>query len=165
MAADRLQIQHGVEGRDLVDPDRRHVEQLGDMLHHRLGNPAVVLALREVEQRQHRARLATRRVLGDHGVRLGPVLGREGEGLNAVSGLRPSPVDLPEHDVHAREICHRVRQHVALAHVVEHLEVSEAGRPDLAAVRPVGAVGHEIDPELALRRLHGTVGLSPAGTW
>ena len=83
IAADRLQVQHRVEGGDLVDPDRRHVEQRGDILHHRLGDPATVLALREVEQRQHRARLTTRRVLGDHGIRVGLILGRKGESLDA----------------------------------------------------------------------------------
>jgi hypothetical protein len=36
----------------------------------------------------------------------------------------------------------------------------EAGRADLAAVGLVGAVGDEIDAELALRRLDGGIGLA-----
>ena len=127
------------------------------------GDPATVLALREVEQRQHRARLTTRRVLGDHGIRVGLILGRKGESLDAGDRLSRHRSISPNTMSMLARLAHRVRQHVALAHVVEDLEVGEAGRPDLAAVGPVRAVGNEIDPELALRRLHRAIGLA-AGT-
>ena len=40
------------------------------------------------------------------------------------------------------------------------LQEGEARRADLAAIRLVGAVGHEIDAELALGRLDRRVGLA-----
>ena len=81
VAPHRLQIQHAVETGDLVDADRRHVEDRGHMVHRRPGQPAASLGLGEFEQRQDRARLPARRVFGDEllGHRL--VLGCEGEAL------------------------------------------------------------------------------------
>ena len=49
---------------------------------------------------------------------------------------------------------------MAAAEVVHRLQMGEAWRADLAAIGPVGAVGYEIDPELALRRLDGGIGLA-----
>jgi len=48
MPAHRLQIEHRVEGRDLVDPDPRHVEHVGDHVHRGARQPIVVLTLRQV---------------------------------------------------------------------------------------------------------------------
>ena len=61
-----------------------------------------------------------------------------------------SPVALPEHDVDRAEDGGGVGEHVALHHEVHRLQVAEAGRADLAAVGLVGAVGDQIDAELAL---------------
>ena len=62
--ADRREVEHGVEGRDLHHPDRRHVELARDEFHHRDRQPALRpglradLALGEVEQGDHRRQLA-----------------------------------------------------------------------------------------------------------
>ena len=53
-----------------------------------------------------------------------------------------------------------VGQHVAAADEVHRLQVREARRADLALVGLVGAVGDEIDAELALRRLDRGVNLA-----
>src|SRR5262249_51526859 len=81
VAPDRLQVEHAVEGADLVDPDRRHIEDLGDMVHRGARQPAAVLALRQVEQRQHGARLPPGGIAGDDAVVPGAVLRGEGEAL------------------------------------------------------------------------------------
>ena len=78
-APDRPQIEHRVEGRDLVDADRRHVEHLADVIHRRLGQPVAALALRQVEQGQHSAGLPPRRVFSNVVLRLFEVLGGERE--------------------------------------------------------------------------------------
>ena len=103
IAADRLQVEHGVEGRDLVDADRRHVEQAGDMSIAARGSQPPCCRCAEIEQRQHRARLPARRIVGDDLLRLRQVLRREGEARRLVDGVgrRCSSVDLAEHDVHA----------------------------------------------------------------
>jgi hypothetical protein len=72
--SDRLQIEHGVEARDLVDADRRHVEDLGHMVHGGAVEPAAILRLRQMEQRDHRARLAARRIFGDDFIRFCAIL-------------------------------------------------------------------------------------------
>src|SRR5271167_2863245 len=41
-----------------------------------------------------------------------------------------------------------VGQHVLAAEEIHRLEMREARRPELHAIRLVGAIGHEIDPEL-----------------
>src|ERR1700726_4362235 len=71
-----------------------------------------------------------------------------------------SPVDLAEHDVHRADDRYQIGQHMTARHELGGLQKGEAGCPDLAAVRPVGAVGNEIDAELALRRLDDRVGLA-----
>ena len=53
-----------------------------------------------------------------------------------------------------------VGQLVALADVVHRLQVQEPRRADLGAVGLVGAVGHQIDAELALRRLDRGIDLA-----
>src|SRR5262249_1355569 len=54
--------------RDLVDADRRHFEDLGDMIHCRSRQPSAVLFLRDPQQRQDRARLTARRGFPDMGL-------------------------------------------------------------------------------------------------
>ena len=76
--------------------------------------------------------------------------------MNAVR----SPVHLAEHDVERAQHGGHVRQHVPAAQVVHGLEMREARGADLAAVRLVGAVGDEIDAELALRSLDGGINLA-----
>src|SRR6266849_5617176 len=49
---------------------------------------------------------------------------------------------------------------MALADEVHRLQMREAWRADLALVGLVGAVGDEIDPELALRRLDRGINLA-----
>ena len=74
------ELEHRVEGGDLVDADVGHAQHVGDQPHGRLGQPAVVLLLRPPQQRDHGRGLLARRIVGDR--RLGPrlVLRREGEG-------------------------------------------------------------------------------------
>src|SRR3954449_132045 len=71
-----------------------------------------------------------------------------------------SPVHLPEHDVERADHGGDVGEHVATAEEIHRLEVGEARRADLAAVGLVGAVGDEIDAELALRRLDRRIDLA-----
>src|SRR5690606_26681070 len=73
---------------------------------------------------------------------------------------KPSAVDLAEHDVERAENGRDVGQHVAAAHEVHGLQMGEARRLDLAAVRLVGAVRHEVDAEFALGRLDGGVNVA-----
>src|SRR5262245_26250671 len=71
-----------------------------------------------------------------------------------------SSVDLPEHDVERAEDGGDVREHVAPAEEIHRREMREARRADLALVRLVGAVGDQIDAELALGRLDRGVDLA-----
>src|SRR5579871_206353 len=73
------QIEHAVEGGDLVDPDRGHGQSIGDVVHGGTRQPAADLALGKIEQRQDRARLTAGGIAGNDlfGQRL--VGGREGE--------------------------------------------------------------------------------------
>ena len=71
LAADRLEQEHGVEGRDLEHADLRHAEQLGDAFDRLLRQPAAVLLLRPPQHRQHRGSGAAFRVVRD--LALGPV--------------------------------------------------------------------------------------------
>src|SRR5215831_5012012 len=77
----------------------------------------------------------------------------------ASAAARPlaSPVDFPEHNIERAEDRRDVGQHVPTAQEIHRLEVRERRRANLAFVRPVGAVGHEIDPELTLGRLDGGI--------
>src|SRR5258708_32010424 len=64
-----------------------------------------------------------------------------------------SPVDLSEHDIERAEDGRDVGQQVALADEIHRLQMRETRRADLAFVGLVGAVGDQVDAELALRRL------------
>src|SRR5262249_26112425 len=70
-------------------------------------------------------------------------------------------VDLAEYDVERADDRRHVREHVPARQKIHGGQVRKGRRPDLALVRPVGAVGDEIDAELALGRLDR--GLDPAG--
>ena len=86
LAADRLQQEHGVEGRDLERADVRHAEHVGDVRDRRLRQPAVMLLLRAPQQRDHRRLLAAFRILGDLLLGPGEILRREGEFLRLQFG-------------------------------------------------------------------------------
>ena len=60
-AAHRRAVVHGVEGRDLVHPHGRHLQDLRDGVHDADAGEAV-LALAEVEERHHGRFLVLRRV-------------------------------------------------------------------------------------------------------
>ena len=77
----RPELEHRIEGRDLVDADRRHVEDACHLVHRHARQPAL-LALREVEQSDHGACLPARRVVRHQRLGLGEVLRREGEALD-----------------------------------------------------------------------------------
>ena len=47
--ADRPQVEHEIERGDLIDADRRHIEELGHLVHRHQRQPAE-LTLRQVEQ-------------------------------------------------------------------------------------------------------------------
>src|SRR5262249_10501884 len=83
----------------------------------------------------------------------------------AWSGAMPtrwyaSSIHLPENDVDRPQDGGDVRQHVAAAEEIHRLQMRETGRADLAFVRLVGAVGDQVDAELALGRLDGRVYLA-----
>src|SRR5579875_303336 len=69
-------------------------------------------------------------------------------------------VDFSEHDVHGAKDRHHVGEHVPLAAEIHRREMGEARRSDMAAIGPIGAVGHQVDAELALGRLDDRVGLA-----
>src|SRR5437660_5188244 len=71
-----------------------------------------------------------------------------------------SSIYFSEHDILAADDRHRIGDHVPARHLVERGEVGEAGRAELQPVGLVGAVGDEIDAELALRRLDRSVDLA-----
>src|SRR5262245_25419579 len=82
--SDRLQVEHGVEGRDLESADVRHAKQVRDVLDRLLRQPAAGLLLRAPQQWNNRGDLPALRILVD--LLLGPIeiLRREGE----ASGLQ-----------------------------------------------------------------------------
>src|SRR5579859_4986917 len=71
-----------------------------------------------------------------------------------------SSINFAENDVLGPDDRHCVRDHVAAGHLVQRGEVREPRRAQLHAVGLVRAVGHEIDAELALRRLDRGVHLA-----
>src|SRR3546814_11850704 len=66
-----------------------------------------------------------------------------------------SSVDLAEDDVERADQSRHVGQHVATAEEIHGREMCIARSADLAAIGLVGAVGHQIDADFALRRLAG----------
>ena len=75
--ANRLQLEHEVERRDLKHADVGHAQHVGDGFNRRTTQPAFLL-LRAPQQRDNRAGLAPFGVLGD--LRFGPLLVGSGEG-------------------------------------------------------------------------------------
>src|SRR5690606_18494657 len=69
----------------------------------------------------------------------------------------PSAIDLAEHDVERAEDRGHVGKLVAAAQEIHRLKMREPGRPQLAAVWSVAAIGDEVDAERALRRLDGRI--------
>src|SRR3546814_12708645 len=65
--------------------------------------------------------------------------------------------DLTEHDVDRTQHGGDVRQHVSTTQKIHGLQMRETRRAYLALVRLVGAVGDEIDAELALGRFNGGI--------
>ena len=88
LAADRLEQEHRVEGRDLEHADLRHAEHFGDVLDRLLRQPAAVLLLRPPQQRDHRGGLAALRILRDLALRPVEIRRREGEFLRLQFGRR-----------------------------------------------------------------------------
>src|SRR3954452_3150443 len=72
----------------------------------------------------------------------------------------PSAVDLSEDDVDRTEHRRDVGKQMAAAEEIHRLQMRKARCADLAAIRLVGAVSHEVDAEFTLRRFHSGVGLT-----
>src|SRR3989344_8733977 len=83
----RLQVIHGVEGRDFMHGNRRHFEIFRNRLDQVGREPAAVLFLRDAQRRHHRRLLALRRILGDLAVDLGARRPRQQAELRGRSGL------------------------------------------------------------------------------
>ena len=83
--ADGVEMEHGVEGRDLEHPDLGHVERFRDDLDCRLGDPPLLL-LGAPQKRDHRRGLSPFRVFGDLLLRPGNVCLGEGEAFGLVLG-------------------------------------------------------------------------------
>src|SRR5215510_10863364 len=69
-------------------------------------------------------------------------------------------IDLAKHDVERTQDGGNIGQHMTTVEEIHGLQVWIAGSADLAAVRAVAAVRHQVDPEFALGRLHRGVDLS-----
>ena len=97
-ASDRARVEHQVEGRDLIDADRRHAQPERHRVHRRARHPGAAgaarhLPLRDVEQRHHRACLPPRRIFrdADRDRRLALGIEREARGLIETSPGQPLP--------------------------------------------------------------------------
>ena len=84
--ADRGEIEHRVEGRDLKHADRCHAELRRDILDCRLRQPAVILLLRDPKQGDHSRRLASRRIFGELPPAARLILRRECEAVRLYFG-------------------------------------------------------------------------------
>ena len=134
--ADRLGVQHVVEGGGPPDLGRGHPDQLGDLLH-RLGPQPAVLLLGQVAQRDEgRARL---------GVERHQLAGPGGHGRVEVAHRSTSPM----HRVDRGDDGHRVGDQPAPQQRRQRLQVDEARAPDVHPVGLGGAVGDEVAAELA----------------
>ena len=70
----------------------------------------------------------------------------------SLTNVGRSAIDLPEHDVERADDRRDIGQHMPAAQEIHRLQMGERRRPDLALVRPVAAVRHQVDAELALGR-------------
>ena len=68
-SSDRLKIEHRVEARDFKHSDLGHPEIGGDIFEHVSRQPTTRLALRQIEQRDHRALLTPLGITRDDGLR------------------------------------------------------------------------------------------------
>src|SRR4029077_10213876 len=68
-----------------------------------------------------------------------------------------SPVNLTEDDIERTQNLAYIGKHRFSAEKIHRGKVREAGRPDLAAIGPVGAIRNKIDAELSLWRLDRTI--------
>ena len=140
-------LEHRVEACDLVDLDRRQLQILGDRVHELGREEAVVLLLRGAQRRDGRRALPPGRKLRDPVVDFSARRARSARCF----GLRYSTVDLPEHDVLRADHRHDVGEHVAAHHLIERRQMRKARRAAFQPIGLVGAVGDQIDAELALR--------------
>ena len=124
VAADRLELEHLVEGGRAEHLGRRDAEQLGDVGHGVVGDVAVLL-LGEVQQRDQR-RLRPREAADDLARPMSDV---------GVASAGPSAVDLAEDRVDGGDDGDGVGDEAAAHHVRERLEVHEARPADVHAVR------------------------------
>src|SRR6202011_6332498 len=85
-AADRGEVEHGVEGRDLERADMREPELVGDGADRGLRQPAARLLLRAPQQRDDGRDLPPGRIFADLLLGPGAVLRREGEALGLQLG-------------------------------------------------------------------------------
>ena len=162
---DRLSVEHQVEGRDLVDADRRHRRAVPPPRPSPRAAPrrcrcAPHLALRDITAAASPRSPAgpadiSRSIFGD--LRLALRVEREaasaartlvGVCSSAMRYLSISPNTMSSEPM----IATTSASMWPLRHHVDRLQMREPGRADLAAIRPVGAVGDQIDAELALRR-------------
>ena len=86
VAADRRQIEHGVEGCDLIDPDIGHSEHAGDVAERGLWQPAAHLLLRPPQNREHGGSLAAFGIFLDLSPGPFKVFRRKGETLRLLGG-------------------------------------------------------------------------------
>ena len=84
LPSNRLELEHGVEGRDLQCTDVGHIKQIRHRADRRFRNPAVILFLRSPQDRQYRGCLAAFRIFGDLLFCPGKIFRRERE----VRGLK-----------------------------------------------------------------------------
>ena len=120
--SDRLRLEHRVEGRDLVDLDRRQTEICRDRVHAVL-RQVTVLMLQRVQRRDHGRAAPVRGKLCDPTIDLRAHFGGERCGRERRS--RRSSIDLSENDVRGADNRHDVREHVTLDHFVERRQMRE----------------------------------------
>src|ERR1017187_9019385 len=71
-----------------------------------------------------------------------------------------SSIHLAQHDVHAAQDDHGVRNPVAEAHVLQHGQIDEAGRSHAVAIRIGRTVADEIKAQFTLRGLDPPIGFT-----
>ena len=137
--ADRLEVEHVVEGRDRLAVGGRQVERVGDLAE-RLGRQPAVLLLREAQRRDHGRRRAVR-VLLAHLLDLVVERGRAHRSTSPIT-VSSEPTIAIMSAISASRHARRRR-----------LERDERRRAELHAPRPRAAVGDDVAAELAARRL------------
>jgi hypothetical protein len=61
--SDRIAHEHGVESGHLVDAHARHANHLGHVVHGADGQPAAILTLGQIKQRNHLQEIATESIV------------------------------------------------------------------------------------------------------